>query len=115
MFTTTPQTFDQRRISIQKRARKLSRGSVATIGADGLIIARPRRHGSGFPWGTVVAVAGVLLLAKAVMLTHVGPTAYDESVAMLAGGTVVEQAGAWVMQADALTVWLSEQIASLLR
>ena len=42
-----------------------------------------------------------------------GQEAYDARVDKLRSGTIVEQMGAFVMQAEPATIWISEFFASL--
>ncbi len=55
------------------------------------------------------------MIFKGFLHYQIGATAYDERVARLSAGTVVEQAGAYAMTADPVTLWISEQFASLAR
>lgn len=52
----------------------------------------------------------VLIAYKAYLFGVLGPTVYEERVARLAGGTAIEQMGAFVMQADPLTSWIAERV-----
>ncbi|WP_299667412.1 hypothetical protein [uncultured Ruegeria sp.] len=102
--------FDQRVTRLSKKHQKLSRGYRATMRSDGLVVMKPQRMRSAIP-------AKVLLLClvgffgfKAFLLSHLGPSAYDTRVESLNQGTAVEQAGAWIMQSDPVTSFLSTQL-----
>ncbi len=102
--------FDNRLRRIDRSRVKLSGGYVSVVGRDGLIMLRPRRKRVTLPLrGLVLLLAGGIGL-KAMMLVGLGAPVYQDRVDGLRDGTVIEQAGAWVMQADPLTVLLAEQI-----
>lgn len=107
--------FERRMRRINRRHSKLSQGYVTTISEDGLVVAKPRRRGSR---GTLRGLAIVLLVMfgfKGFLHAQIGPLAYADRVDALASGTVVEQAGAYVMVADPVTVWISSKVVSLVR
>lgn len=107
--------FDERLNKIDTRHRKLARGYVMSVNHDGLIIAEPKPQRRGFPWrGTLLILVG-LIAFKGFLHFQIGAAAYDERVARLAEGTAVEQVGAYAMTADPVTLWISEQFASLAR
>ena len=103
------QDFDNRLRRINKSRVKMSGGYVSVVGDDGLIVIRPRRRSGR------VALKGFAFLLigcfgfKAAILATLGDTVYQDRLEKLATGTMIEQAGAWAMQADPLTVMLSEQ------
>jgi len=109
------QEFDARLDKIDKRHRKLARGYVMSVNHDGLIIAEPKVQRRGFPWRGTLLILVSLMIFKGFLHFQIGATAYDERVARLSAGTVVEQAGAYAMTADPVTLWISEQFASLAR
>lgn len=107
--------FDQRLGRIERTRRKLSSGYVAELGTDGLITIKPKRSKRGFPiLGIALLVVGFFVF-KAIMLAHLGPVSYGERVGKLEAGTQIEQAGAYVMQADPATTLIAGQIGPLLR
>ena len=48
---------------------------------------------------------------KGAILYKVGPESYEARVARLQTGEGFDRLGAWLMQADPVTVWVAEQIA----
>lgn len=112
-MTDAPLHFDKRIRRISRRRRRMARGSDTNINRNGLIVTRPKRR--------TLPIKGLALLAigfigfKGLLLAHIGPDTYDQRVALLAEGTFVEQAGAWVMQTDPLTEWTAGQIGPVLR
>jgi hypothetical protein len=106
--------FEDRVRSIAVQRQRLARGQVHYVGADGLIRARPRRMTPRFPLTALVLVLLGGFAFKAVIFAHLGAEAYAAQVAAFAAGTVAEQAGAWLMQPDPLTVWTAGQADTLL-
>ena len=109
------QDFGKRLRRIDRRHRKMAHGYVTSINHDGLIVARPRRRAPRFPWKGLMLTAALLLLFKGFLYMSLGGITYDARVERLSQGTVVEQAGAFVMQADPATLWISGQINSLVK
>lgn len=105
--------FEGRIGKISRRHAKLERGYVTSINHDGLVIATPKRHRMRFPWRGLALTVMALFAFKAFTLVQVGPSTYDTRVEKLANGTVLEQAGAWVMQADPATYWLADRFRDL--
>lgn len=108
--------FQNRVRKVEKNYRaRIERGSVAMMRKDGLIVIRPRRRTPSFPWkGLALMIAGFFMFKTFILITS-GTGAYEERRAMLAQGTQLEVAGAWVMQVDPVTRWLQEQYIELER
>jgi len=107
--------FDKRvRKIVQGHHRLATNGAVLRMNSDGLIEARPRRRGPRFPLRGLVLLVGAGMLFKGFLLAHLGGISYNERVGLLADGTIVEQAGAWIMQPDPVTVQLAEWIGQVL-
>lgn len=80
-------------------------------------LGRPRaveRRRSSWLRPLLLVVAGFLFL-KALLLMQIGPIDYQERVDRLSQGTQVEQVGAWAMQMDPATVWVSHRLRELLK
>ncbi len=107
--------FDRRMRRINRRHSRLSRGYVTSVNRDGLLVATPSRRRSSMPLRGVVIIVAILMIFKGFLHAQLGPTAYQTRVDSLAGGTTVEQIGAWIMTADPTTVWISSQLSSLVR
>ena len=107
--------FDNRLKRIERSHRDFGRGYTAVVGRDGLITIKARPSRRSLP----VKGAALLLIGffcfKALMLAHLGPDAYVERVAELETGTIVEQVGGWMMQADPATHWIATQIGPFMR
>jgi len=59
------------------------------------------------------ACSGVIAI-KAAVLATIGPERYEERLVALHAGSSVEQGGAWVLQADPLTVALAERLRAVI-
>lgn len=106
--------FDKRLKRIVRRHDKMANGVIRTVKSDGLIVARPRLYKPMFPLKGLIAVLALGFLLKGLLLAYLGEATYADRVATLQSGTVVEQAGAWVMQSDPLTALVAGGIQVLL-
>lgn len=99
--------FDRRLRKIARKNRRTAKGYVNYVGTDGLIIARPYRQGLRFPIRGLFLVLASLLFFKAVLIAHLGAGTYESRISALSTGSSIEQAGAWVMQADPVTMYMA--------
>lgn len=106
--------FDKRLKRIVRRHSKMSNGVVRSVSSDGLIVAKPRLYRPRFPLKGLLAVLFLGFLFKGFLFAYLGEAGYAERVATLQGGTALEQAGAWVMQPDPVTVLAANGIALIL-
>ena len=106
-------TFGTRVKRIHRQHRKLSDGYVTSINHDGLIIATPRRRRMRVPFAGIALLAVGIIAFKGIVHAQLGPEVYDARIAALSEGSQVEKVGAWIMQADPLTVFVSEQMRNL--
>ena len=95
-----------------KRVERLNRrgGGFEAVGTLGRSHYTRSRRRSRSIWGPVIIAALAFLILKSLMVQQMGALAYEQRIADLKTGTTVEQVGAFVLQADPATVWLSEQI-----
>ena len=103
--------FDSRLNKIDRKHRKMAQGYTTKVGDDGLIVIQPRRSGMRLPLKGLALLALGFFGLKGVMLAQIGIDGYGERLATLEAGTLVEQAGAWLMHADAFTLWIAQQVA----
>ncbi|WP_246035955.1 hypothetical protein [Aliishimia ponticola] len=89
----------------------MARGYTASLRGDGLIVVHPRRVHFHMPVRGFVLLMSVFMLFKGFMLATLGPATYSERLTVLSGGTVYEQAGAFVMGIDPV----SQVVADTLR
>ena len=107
--------FDKRLKRIVRRHDRIqSSGAVKTVTSDGLIVARPRVYRPRFPLKGLLAIVVLGFLFKGFVYASLGTEQYAERVAVLQQGTVMERAGAWIMQADPATKLVAEVISSVL-
>ena len=107
--------FNQRVERLDRTHRNLSRGFVTRIRPDGLMVVQPRRAAFHIPAKAVILFVLAFLGFKAFLLASIGPGAYLDRVARLESGTIVEQAGAWVMQIDPASQVIASKIGPILR
>jgi hypothetical protein len=70
---------------------------------------RPTRRRLGL-FGPLVMVLVAIVVIKAAVHTVIGADLYQERIASLRNGTAVEAVGAYVLQADPLTVAVSDKL-----
>lgn len=88
--------------------------AVGTLGMSYYSAQRRRARRGAWIMPVAMVVATVVGL-KAGMLATIGPDLYQDRVAMLSQGGLVDQAGAYVLEAGPITVWLSDQMRGLVR
>ena len=101
--------FDKRLKRIVRRHDRMqSSGAVKTVTSDGLIVARPRVYRPRFPLKGLLAIIVLGFLFKGAVYAALGTEEYAERVVALQQGSVMEQAGGWIMQADPATKLIAE-------
>ncbi|MDQ2093721.1 hypothetical protein [Rhodalgimonas zhirmunskyi] len=106
--------FDKRVRRVARKHQRMANGFTPVVQRDGLISVRPRRVAPRVPIkGLFLLIAGFVLF-KAVAIANVSLPTYEERLDMLRAGTVFEQAGAFLLQPDQLSVALGAQLAPLL-
>lgn len=106
--------FDKRLKRIVRRHDRMANGVVHSVNADGLIVARPRIYKPRFPLKGILLLVAAGFLFKGILFSYLGAEAYADRVALLQSGTVMEQAGAWIMQPDPATLMISDQLKVIL-
>ena len=106
--------FDQRVHRLSKKHQKMSRGYRASMRKDGLVVMKPQRVRSAVPAKVLLLCLVGFFAFKAFLLTSLGPSAYQFRVNSLNEGTLVEQAGAWIMQIDPVTEAVSAQLSKVM-
>jgi len=107
--------FEERLQQLARKHRAMSRGYVTRMQPDGLIIARPKRQPIQISFPVFIFFLAAFIGFKAFLFVGVGPLTYEDRLAHLQLGTMVEKAGAYAMQADPLTVYEATQIGPSLR
>lgn len=95
---------------VRRHERMKRNGVVHTVGPDGLIRSRPRLIRPRFPLRGAAVVVGLLIAFKALLVAQLGSLVYDARVAELRTGSLIEQAGGFVLQQDPVTVALSDYL-----
>jgi len=107
-----PYPFEKRTRRIDRAHRRMrTNGYSVYVGADGLIKRRPKAAPVRVPLGLVLVILAGFFLFKGAVIEQLGRETYLDRVAELAGGTIVERAGAWAMQVDPVSEFLAAQLA----
>ena len=106
-------SFEKRLRRIVKTHQRLANGVVHRVDENNLITAQPRIYNPRFPLRGLILLMGTAFLFKGYILASLGTTAYSERIADLAQGSLVERAGAWIMQADQVTLAVAQVFQSL--
>ena len=92
---------------------------MTLVDKNGLIQVVPRarksRSLSLAPLKFMLILAVLLTVFKAVALINVGVSNYEDEIALLKSGNVVEQAGAFVLQVDPVTHVIARNASVLLK
>lgn len=116
MASSKHNEFHERLRNVERNHKRLNSGYVRLEERNGLLVPVQKvRTRVGFPWRGLFLVLMVFWLFKAFLLAYVGPLDFVDQHAKLETGTLVERMGAWIMRADPVTVYLSEQIAPVLK
>ena len=107
--------FDQRLRRLGRKHRAMSRGYTTRMQPDGLIVAKPHRAPSRISGRSVLLFLAAFILFKGFLYANLGPETYNERVNRLQSGTVVEKAGAFVMQADPVSQLVAQKMGPILR
>jgi hypothetical protein len=102
---TIDASLDRRLYKIVRTHNRMRRnGVVHRVGRDGLIRSRPRLVRPRFPLKGALIVVTLLVVFKALLFAQLGAGGYALKVDALRGGSMVEQAGAFIMQEEPVTV-----------
>ncbi len=107
--------FEARLKKLDRKRTRMAHGYKGTVSKDGLIVFRPARRQRGIPLRAVVLLIVGFFVFKGMVMAHTGSTIYGERVAALKEGTMVEQAGAFLMQTDPITVGIALQLRPFLK
>ncbi|WP_413718176.1 hypothetical protein [Silicimonas sp. MF1-12-2] len=100
---------------INRRHSKLSQGYVTAVTSDGLVVAKPQRRARRGMLRGLAMVVVVMMLFKGALHAQLGAQSYQDRIDALAAGNAMEQAGAYFMVADPITLWISKTVVSLVR
>jgi len=105
--------FRKRMKRISKKHARLEHGYVAVVSKDGLIITKPKRKGGSFPLRILLTLIVCFVGFKVLLISHLGPEGYAQRVDVLHNGSVLEQGGAWLLQADPVSLVIADGIRKL--
>ncbi|MEP4247256.1 hypothetical protein [Tateyamaria sp.] len=108
--------FNKRVSALGRKHEAMTYGYKSSMRHDGLIVVKPKRRVFwGYPFKMLLALFVGFFVFKGLMLASLGDITYNERVAKLHQGSAVERGGAWVMQIDPATKFLSGFIAPYIR
>lgn len=108
-------SFERRVQMIDRANRKAPKTRTNFVGPDGLVITRRRRSTPAVsPRGVLYLLCGFVLF-KAIAVAQFSEAGYTERVEKLKAGTLIEQAGAVILQPDRFSVALGKNIAPFIR
>lgn len=105
--------FEKRLRRIVKSHQRMANGVSYRVDANGLIQAQPRIYNPKFPLRGLILMIGTAFLFKGYIYATLGVATYTDRVSALADGTLIEKAGAWIMQADPATLAVAEVLGSI--
>jgi hypothetical protein len=101
----THMAFDRRLRALARKHDRMTLGITYRIGRDGLITAHPRRRiAPRFPLKSLMGLVLAAFGFKIALFALLGAETYGARLAQLQTGSAVEQAGAWLMQPDPVTL-----------
>jgi hypothetical protein len=107
--------FDKRLHRLGRKHQAMAQGYTTHLRSDGLIVAKPLRVSRRLSAKPALLFIAAFFLFKGFLLASLGPDAYGDRIGRLQSGTFVEQAGAWVMQAEPVSQLIARQIGPVLR
>lgn len=110
-MTSVP--FDRRLKRIVRYHQRLSYGAKRVVTKSGLIVVRPRIYNPKFPFRGIAMIILSAFLFKAYIYADLGQADYASRVAAISGPSIMEKAGAWIMQADPATVLVGNGLKTL--
>lgn len=105
--------FEKRLRRIVRSHQRMANGVAYRVDQNGLITAKPRIYNPKFPLRGLILLVGAAFLFKGYIYASLGANTYSERVAGLAEGSLIEKAGAWIMQADPATLAVAQVLGSL--
>jgi len=113
-YYSNPEFEKKLRRVVKQHNRLATSGAVHKVMPDGLIVAKPRSITPRFPWFGLVMVLFTVMAFKGFVHYALGAEDFNARAEALANGTFYEQIGGYVMQADPLTVALSQFFTNVL-
>ena len=107
--------FTKRLKRLDRKNRDFERGFTTQLRSDGLLIVKPKRRVFGISGKTVILFLAAFIGFKGLAVAHMGPTTYEDRLAQLEEGTVIEQGAAWVMQPDPASLFVAGHLNKYLK
>lgn len=109
--------FRSRIRRLDRKQAQGAQGFVARMRADGLIVVEPRKAlaRTRISGRSILILVLAVVMFKGFLMAALGFDSYAYRVARLQEGTLVEQAGAFIMQADPLSIKIAETLLPVLR
>lgn len=100
--------FSKRVNRVTRKHRAMAHGYSARLRGDGLIVVQPRRIQFKMPVRGFVLLMLIFMFFKGFMMASLGEAAYQSRLTILSGGTIYEQAGAFVMGIDPVSKGIAQ-------
>ncbi|NRB19601.1 MAG: hypothetical protein HRU33_19070 [Rhodobacteraceae bacterium] len=101
---------------LENKHEAMSYGYSARIRSDGLIVVAPKKKiESRISFRSIFLFLAAFLLFKGFLIASIGLDGYQERLAKLQAGSLLEQGGALIMIADPLSQMAAAQIGPILR
>ncbi|ANP37916.1 hypothetical protein JL2886_03030 [Phaeobacter gallaeciensis] len=104
------QEFQARLRRLEGKHNDMSAGYSARVRSDGLIVVAPRQIRSRITPRAVVFFLCAFFLFKGFLMAALGFASYDARVADLSKGVAVERVGAFLMQAEPVSMLIGEKL-----
>lgn len=99
----------------RKRSKLVRRGYTTRVDKNGVIIAKAKPRRLRLPIKGALLMVLCFIAFKAFMLLANGPDTYNDRLASLQEGTIVEQWGAAALAIDPATQFVADQVAYFIR
>ncbi|MGR3494961.1 hypothetical protein [Citreimonas sp.] len=106
--------FEQRCSTVRRKHLRMASGYVTRLDRSGVILQTPIQRARPAVWRPLALAFVGALGIKVLILSGMGPEAYEAKRAELVTGNGVERAGALLMQVDPLTARVAEWMRPLL-
>ncbi len=107
--------FEKRTKKIVRKHEQLAKGSVKRMRADGLIVEQPRVFRMRFPARGLALSIFLVFLVKGFLIAAIGETAYAQHLASVDTDRIFDRAAGWLLQMDAVSVFIADLIAPLIQ
>ncbi len=106
-------TFAERVQRLNKKDKAMPNGLGTTVNCNGESVICKRKTRDFNPRRGLAIIMLVFFGMKGMFYEQLGPITYSGRISSLEQGVLIERWGAKLMQADPVTLWVSEQIGKL--